>query len=202
MHLARVLFALTLICANAMCVAQPGGPAALALVGQRQCPDAQPTCETFDAVVFVHGIYGTATTFRNANGFDWPANFSQSVERTNVDVFLLNYETELLSWAKGKSPTFLDLSNSVLDAMALLRKRRYRSIGFIAHSLGGNVVSTYIHRVETKIGHPQRSQHAFVITLATPVLGSQIANIAGPLKRLLQMDDDLLRSLTVENLYL
>lgn len=86
--------------------------------------------------------------------------------------------------------------------MAPLRKREYRSIGFIAHSLGGNFVSTYLHMVKTRFGHPQRSQHAYVITLATPVLGAQIADLALPLKQLIFMSDPLLESLKKGNLYL
>lgn len=86
--------------------------------------------------------------------------------------------------------------------MKPLRTRGYRSIGFIAHSLGGNIVSTYIHMVKTSLGHPQRSQNAFVITLATPVLGAQIADEAADLKRLLHMNDELLSSLKKDNLYL
>jgi hypothetical protein len=87
--------------------------------------------------------------------------------------------------------------------MKPLRVRRYRSIGFVAHSLGGNVVSTYIHTVKSELGHPQRSQHAYVITLATPMFGSQMADLGIEIKHALGVrNDDLLRSLTDDNLYL
>ena len=178
-------------------------PAALVPVGQSICPPTSEDCQDFDAIVFVHGIYGGAETFKNsATGFDWPAKFPRDIDGRGVDIFRLNYESSLSSWAKEKNPQFVAVAKAVLEVMMPLRKRQYRSIGFIAHSLGGNIVSTYIHMVKTSIGHPQRSQHAFIINLATPVLGAQIADIAGTLKSLLGMDDDLLASLKKENLYL
>ena len=119
-----------------------------------------------------------------------------------MDVYRLDYQTALLKWANDKDPRFEEVARAVREAMKPLRIRQYRTIGFIAHSLGGNMVSTYIHLVKTKIGHPQRSQHAYVITLATPVLGSQVANVGSELRSVLRMNDDLLNSLTKDNLYL
>lgn len=189
------LFALTLQNSHAE-------EATLQPIGSSKCLETKEDCEGFDAIVFVHGIYGNDNTFRNDNGFDWPLSLSKHGSLNRVDIFSLNYESKLFTWAKENNPDFLSLSRSVMDAMAPLRKRKYRSIGFIAHSLGGNVVSTYIHMINTKLGHPQRVQNAFIITLATPVLGSQIADQATVLKTLLGMDDDLLKSLTNNNLYL
>jgi Putative serine esterase (DUF676) len=153
--------------------------------------------------VFVHGIYGDDSTFRNAEtGFDWPSSFPRAVKGRSVDVFRLNYQSALLSWSKQKNPEFDIVATEIFEAMAPLRKRNYRSVGFVAHSLGGNLVSTYIHDVKSGRGHPERAQNAYYITLATPVLGADIASLAAPLKQLLGMNDDLLNSLTKDNLYL
>jgi hypothetical protein len=181
--------------------------ACLLPVGAEQCLDSLATCQDFDAIVFVHGIYGGDDTFKNKDTrFDWPVQFPRCVRIANncrkVDVFRLDYRTALLSWASGTNPSFKDVAIAALQAMKPLRKRKYRSIGFIAHSLGGNVISTYIHMVKTEIGHPQRSQNAFVINLATPVLGSQIADLGTSLKKELGMKDPLLNSLEQNNLYL
>ena len=182
--------------------AQEAAPAQLEVVRQ-QCGAELVTCQDFDAVVFVHGIYGGTDTFKNPDtGFDWPKEFPNVVKDRRIDVFRLTYRTALLSWASGSNPDFEAVAQAVFKAMTPLRKRQYRSIGFVAHSLGGNVVSTYIHMVKTQLGDPQRSQHAFVITLATPVLGAQIADLAGELKTLLNMKDPLLNSLQQGNLYL
>jgi hypothetical protein len=172
-----------------------------------QCSDSSTNCRDLDAIVFVHGIYGSDNTFRNPlTGFDWPARFPTCIQVgpdcRKIDVFRLDYQTALLSWARGTNPSFESIATAMLDAMKPLRKRQYRSIGFIAHSLGGNVVSTYIHMTTSKFGHPQRSQNAFVITLATPVIGSQVADVASVLKDDLGMHDALLDSLKKDNLYL
>lgn len=160
-------------------------------------------CREFDAIVFVHGIYGSANTFTNpSTGYNWPANFPRYVHGRPVDVYFLEYRTQMLAWAKAANPEFNVVAASVETALKPLRQRQYRSIGFIAHSLGGNVVSTYIHMVKTSRGHPQRSQHAYTITLGTPVLGAQIADISSELKASLGMNDRLLKSLKANNLYL
>jgi len=179
--------------------------ATLSPVRAAQCPEAAVTCQDFDAIVFVHGIYGGDDTFRNGT-FDWPSNLPQCIQLdTNcrvIDIFKLKYRTAMLSWAKGNNPSLDVVASAVFDAMAPLRKRQYRSIGFIAHSLGGDVVSTYIVMLTERFSHPQRSQNGFVITLATPVLGSQIADIAHDLKESLFMSDPLLDALKKNNIYL
>lgn len=175
----------------------------LSPVRDLQCPARAKDCRDFDAVVFVHGIYGSSSTFTNATtGFDWPKNIPSQVSGRSVDVFHLSYETALATWATGNNPRFDALALEVLKSMKPLRQRQYRSIGFVAHSLGGNVVTTYIHLVKTRLGHARRSQHAYVITLATPVLGSSIADVALLLKATLGMSDPLLESLRANNLYL
>jgi triacylglycerol esterase/lipase EstA (alpha/beta hydrolase family) len=129
-------------------------------------------------VVFVHGIYGSTDTFVNATtGYNWPKQFPHFVRGRSVDVYLLKYDTEMFAWARGSNPDFLSLARAVDRELKPLRMKQYRSIGFIAHSLGGNVISTYVHKVTSSLGHPQRAQHAYVITLGTPVLGAQIADV-------------------------
>lgn len=59
-----------------------------------------------------------------------------------------------------------------------------------------------MHAIKAEYGHPQRSQHSFVITLGTPRNGSWVATLADQLKQYLGMGDDLLKSLTDNNLYL
>jgi Putative serine esterase (DUF676) len=175
--------------------------AQLDLVGASRCTNV--SCDRIDAIVFVHGIYGNKDTFVNSTThFDWPAKFPREVGSRELDVYQLNYDNAMAGWAHGQNPNFDDLAKDVLIALKPLRVRNYRTIGFVTHSLGGNVISTYIHSVKTKFGHPQRSQNAFVITLATPVLGSQWADVAHFLKSSLGMKDDFLESLRRDNLYL
>ncbi len=161
------------------------------------CNDTHESCKDFDAIVFVHGIYGDEETFKSKDtGFDWPAEIPATIDGRAVDVFVVDYYTELIDWsAKSKDTTFATVAEGMFTALKPLRQREYRSIGFVAHSLGGNFVSAYLLTVKAARSTSGLAQHAFAITLATPVMGSQIANMAGLLKTLLGMNDSLLSDL-------
>jgi len=196
----HLVFGLSFLCAPVLGVCQQ--TAILDPVRPVAC-SARPDCSGFDAIVFVHGIYGGDETFTNSETkFSWPKELPLSIRDRRLDVFTLRYQTELLAWAKGSNKSFEEVAKTIYAVMAPIRKRNYRSIGFVAHSLGGNLVSTYVHLVKTSRSHPGRSQHAYVITLATPVLGSQIAALGSPLKTALGMSDPLLDSLQQGNLFL
>lgn len=167
------------------------------------CKETAATCEDRDAIVFVHGIYGGEDTFFNKDtNFNWPEELPYSYRGQPVDVFFLKYQTELISWARGTNVKFKDLNATLYQVLKPLRMRQYRSIIFICHSLAGIVMASYIHYVKTKRGHPAASQNACLITLATPVLGAQVANIGSFLKSILGMSDQLLESLKKNNIFL
>ncbi|RYY73307.1 MAG: hypothetical protein EOO52_18035 [Gammaproteobacteria bacterium] len=196
-----MLIASTLLSLN--CAAMDQTKAEVIPVRKVNCAVDVSTCTDFDAIVFVHGIYGDRDTFINPDTkFNWPEQMPLKFGERSVDIFLLNYQTELIAWTKHANPEFTDLTDAVYAAMKPLRVRQYRSIGFIAHSLGGNVVSTYIHYNKTARNHPASSQHAYVVTLATPVLGAQIADIGEHLKSAFGMQDTVLASLQKNNLFL
>ncbi|WP_339547690.1 esterase/lipase family protein [Pseudomonas sp. RA_35y_Pfl2_P32] len=178
-------------------------PPELKRVSPNPCLDTVSMCESRDAIVFVHGIYGSTDTFKNSNtGFDWPKNIGSSIRGRPIDVFSLEYQNAMVAWAKDKNPSFDVVAREVKELLKPLRMKKYRSIGFITHSLGGNVISTYMVMLLTNPGHPQRSQVGYVINLATPTYGSQIADISSSLKDTLGMNDYLLESLKQDNLYL
>jgi hypothetical protein len=166
-------------------------------------------CDDYDALFFVHGIYGSAETFKNRD-FDWPDEIPALIEGRKIDVYRIDYQSELLTWAKMDIASLDDVVYSIFNALhgsprtgrGLLEQHRYRSIGFIAHSLGGNVVTSYIHTVKSELGHIERARHAYVVTLGTPAGGAQIANIGILLKNILQMRDPLLKSLERDNTFL
>ena len=198
----RLIYALVLI---ASLLSSFGSEAAIELKPSRDiaCTNERKECSEYDAIVFVHGIYGSASTFRNdSTRFNWAAEFPEDLNGRKVDTFQLTYDSELTAWARGRNPEFTQLSLKVMESLKALRGRQYRSIGFIAHSLGGNVVTTYLHLVKTRLGHARRAQHAYVVTLATPVLGSTMADLGSSFKQFLGMSDPLLDSLRSNNLYL
>lgn len=175
--------------------------ASLAPARPTTCPASASTCEQYDALVFVHGIYGDKSTFVNpSTNFNWPQQLPNRYRDRPVDVFVLSYQTELLAWLRQTNPKFDQVVLAAYEALKPLRMRQYRSIGFVAHSLGGNVVSAYISYVKSKRSHPGSSQHAYVITLATPVLGSQLADLGTVIKNALGFSaDPLLDSLRRDN---
>lgn len=81
--------------------------------------------------------------------------------------------------------------------------RPYRSINFIAHSLGGNVIAALIHEMKTRYGHERRARVGFVVTLGTPAFGSQIANVGKYVRWIMALPKDpLLESLQRDNTFL
>lgn len=161
-------------------------------------------CENRNIIVFVHGIYGDVSTFQN-NCFDFPSSLQKELAGRNVDtsIYRLIYTTQLLNWAKKNDLLFVDLANLVMETMKPVIESKPKSIGFVAHSLGGNVVNTYLVTTKLRYGHMVKARHAYLITLDTPFFGAQIADLAATIKSALLMpDDDLLRSLSLNNLYL
>ncbi|WP_160300609.1 putative lipase [Bradyrhizobium japonicum] len=167
-------------------------------------------CRSAHAVIFVHGIFGGDDTFRNGN-FDWRRNLPEQIDGSAVDVYSVKYHTQLFKWL-GKHISSLDevvyalyhgIESRVGGSRSFIEMRPYRSIGFIGHSLGGNVAIAYLHTVKTEQGHDERARHAYIITLGAPLTGAQIADVGSWLKERLHMQrDPLLESLQRDNTFL
>src|SRR5262245_8770783 len=204
-----VSLAIFLLCFFGLtCHAEEHLPAAQISAVRQSC---RADCRDFDAVIFVHGIYGDETTFKNG-AFDWPNEFAQELGGRKIDVFRINYKTAMFAWLRSNIATFDDVVQTLYDSMygsdergtgpSPLITNGYRSIGFIAHSLGGNLATAYLHTVKTWRGHNERPRYSFVITLGTPVNAAQIANLALVAKWILGMNDPLLSALTSDNTFL
>ena len=182
-------------------------PAADIISVRKTC--IHPACATHDAIVFVHGIYGDDGTFKNGE-FDWPRMLPQSKADRSIDIFRINYKTSMIAWLKRDVASMDEVVYSIFralypegNAVSELVPGRYRSVNFIAHSLGGNVVSAFLHTVKSELGHEERARYGFVITLGTPVNGSQIANFVVIAKNVLGIiHDPLLVSLKRDNTFL
>ena len=177
-------------------------------------PSTARNCREIDALLFVHGIYGDKETFRNGD-FDWPSELAKRFG-DKTDVYVVEYTTKLFAWVKKDIASFDEIAEAFFDQLhgtpnpggsgrmsdGLLDRRPYRSIGFIGHSLGGNVIAAYIHSVKSELGHVDRARNSFLVTLGTPANGSQMANVGLLLKAKLQMADTLLKSLEHDNTFL
>jgi hypothetical protein len=179
----------------------------------RDCYNKQP-CKGRDAIFFVHGVFGGADTFTNGS-YQWPQELAKDFP--DVDIFVITYHTQLLNWVKSDVATFDQIAEVLMSRMqgslsedgrfrdlfhGFVTEREYRSVGFIAHSLGGNVVAAYIHSVKSELGHVDRAQNAYLITLGTPADGAYIANVGSIINKFLHLEDPLLTSLKRDNLFL
>jgi hypothetical protein len=127
-----------------------------------------------------------------------------------VDIYRINYSTALRNWLRSDTATFDDVVYSIYFRMygnderaaVQLAPNRYRSVNFIAHSLGGIVVAGLIHTVKSERGHDDRSRFGFVVTLGTPVVGAPLANLGIFAHQLTPGNDRLLKALELDNTYL
>lgn len=175
------------------------------------CPvDVSVSCLDRDAIVFVHGIFGDQHTFKSGS-FDWPEHMPAEFERRPVDIYRIKYDTALSNWLRTDTASFDDVVYSIYYRMyhhdegrvpLQLQPNRYRSVNFIAHSLGGIVVASLIHTVKTERGHDDRSRFGFVITLGTPVVGATLANLGDSAHERTWGNDRLLKALELDNTYL
>lgn len=196
--LSAILVSVGLVCSSGVAGAED--KARVYPAGQINCRETSANCWDYDAIVFVHGIYGSKETFRNeSTAFDWPTSIRTDVAGRHIDVYQLEYSTALLKWARSEIDDFIQIQKDMFDALKPVRSRQYRSIGFIAHSLGGIMVQAYLAMVKTTRGSAGMAQHAYVITLATPYTGAQLASLGGLLKTALFMRDDLLDTLSKDN---
>jgi len=163
-------------------------------------------CKNAIALVFIHGIWSSGETFKNGDFF-WPANIPTEIGGLRVDVYQIEYRTKLFAWLRKDISTLDEVVYSVFSGMQQqVLNKKYKAIGFVAHSLGGNVITSYLHTVKTELGHEARSRHAFVITLGTPTDGSDYEALGRWIKTLflmeVQQQDRLLESLRRDNTFL
>ena len=174
--------------------------------------NSAPQCLQRHAVFFVHGIYGSTESFVSEE-INWPEVLkSNGINGQEVDVYIINYDSQMFSWFADEVTTldgvveklYEKMYGQTADELGLLERRPYKSYGFIAHSLGGNVTASFIHSVKSGRGHIERAKSAYIVTLGTPAQGSELANFAGLAKSVIpgMTTDPLLSSLEWDNTFL
>lgn len=134
-------------------------------------------------IVFIHGIGGDPrTTWRNGT-FYWPQELFNDKDFSHYDVLVFGYLSEC-----GPSFNIREIAISLETQLNKhLRKKKYKSMSFVAHSMGGLVTREFIlnrhHRMSRKV--PIRS----VVMLSTPNLGSNLVLLAKPFCDSKQLDD-------------
>jgi pimeloyl-ACP methyl ester carboxylesterase len=138
---------------------------------ESNCPNP---CDR-DLVIFVHGIFGARDTWVNAKSKAyWPMLIAEDPDLASFDVARIDYESYLIK----AGPSIEGVEKDLQDAIQTLNTSKYRTVQFIAHSLGGNLVRRYLLHVKASYGHKYLSRYRLVIMLGTPEGGSYLGAVA------------------------
>jgi tetratricopeptide (TPR) repeat protein len=138
-------------------------------------------------IVFIHGVGGdprdTWTNKDNDPNFFWPEELSKDPAFKNADVLSFGYKSEC-----GPTLIISEIAKSLeLTLNSLTEMENYKSLEFIAHSMGGLVTREFLlsrHKHLIKVV-PVTS----VITLSTPNLGSGLGKFASYFCKTIQLKD-------------
>lgn len=134
--------------------------------------ERQTACRTH-ALIFIHGIMGSKDTWKNQNSY-WPKLIAEDSTTNAFDIYRIDYETGILSGAR-----IYEIIRSLTEAMDHAEAmQQYKTIQFIAHSLGGIVVRNYLLGLKTYRGHWALDQFRQVILIGSPGEGSYLAKVA------------------------
>jgi pimeloyl-ACP methyl ester carboxylesterase len=118
-------------------------------------------------MVFVHGVFGDASTTWDGNHGSWPDLLTSDHTFDDADIFVYSY------------PTGLDAIFSIDELAEDMRRvfsansvSTYKKIIYVSHSMGGLVTRAYLLK-----NREVAKRTAFAFFFSTPTTGSQIANI-------------------------
>jgi pimeloyl-ACP methyl ester carboxylesterase len=127
------------------------------------------------AVIFVHGITGSKTTWGDPDSaLYFPKMIaSEPSLKDDVDVYQIDYDSK---YTQGPATVAIgDTIASLLDKLML--EKKYTNVMFVAHSLGGIITRQYLLHVANLYGHTALSRMRLVVTLGTPYTGSSLAKL-------------------------
>lgn len=128
------------------------------------------------AVIFIHGITGSKATWGDPDGeLYWPRMLSKEPGLSSeIDVYQIDYDSNNFS-----GPAAVTIETELEKQLdKLVEDKQYSKVAFVAHSLGGIFVRTYLMHVKLRYGHTALSRFRAVITLGTPNEGSSLATLA------------------------
>ncbi|MCZ6580314.1 MAG: alpha/beta fold hydrolase, partial [Nitrospirae bacterium] len=156
-------------------VSLPGRPGLVSAQETIVLPNSPPFIQKPNPnklVVFIHGINGDPVkTWTNEDlKFFWPRELAEDPDFTHADVLSFGYESEC-----GPSLNIREIATHLHTTLeAAVAKIPYRSLSFVAHSMGGLVVREFILTHLHKLKVPLDS----MVLLSTPNWGSSLANVA------------------------
>jgi pimeloyl-ACP methyl ester carboxylesterase len=144
-------------------------------------PGCHVPCERV-AVIFVHGITGSSTTWKNGE-IEWPKLLADDRElQAEIGVDLDVYRVDYYSYL-NEGPSVPRISKALsqeLDSQLFgepFQGKGYTKIVMICHSLGGILCREHLLHVKLRWGHAFLSLFRATITLGTPLRGSTLANL-------------------------
>lgn len=133
-------------------------------------------------IVFVHGVFGDACgTWKASNGEYWPNLVATDEVFAKTDVYVHNFSTPKLRATYDIGELAADLRLRLDDAGI---PGAYKNVIFVAHSMGGLVVRSYLLE-----GRPDARRFPVLLFYATPTTGSDIAKLADVVSRNPQLTD-------------
>ena len=145
------------------------------------------------AVIFVHGLGGHPRSTWMCSEDEaslWPVWVGQDAE---CPVWTLAYDAALSGWIDGAMP-LPDQGGTVLDLLSAEESLDGQPLVLIGHSLGGLVIKTaVVHAATTGTPRYERllDHLRAVIFIATPHLGSDLANLALAMRSLLRTNEQV-----------
>src|ERR1043166_960756 len=122
------------------------------------------------AVVFVHGVLSSGDVAWTAdNGVSWPELLAKTRQGRRTNIFVFSYKTDYFSGAYRLS----DVVDSLKEELKLAGILDFKTIIFVAHSMGGLVVRKLI--VERSNHFREKNTDIGMFLLASPSLGSRYA---------------------------
>jgi len=154
-------------------------PVTMQLVNPRQKPVCGFSCGDRRALIFVHGLWGSETTWKNERGVSWPEMISDDSFFDDFDVFVVSYPTSIRSNG-GNRVRLTEVGRGLYEQLNNNIIHNYKSVHLIGHSLGGNAILTSILflKFSDPNAHSVLNRYKNIILLGTPVEGSDMAVLA------------------------
>lgn len=138
--------------------------------------EPQSTCG-HHAVIFIHGIMGSKDTWQDGSSY-WPDLIASDPTAEVFDIYRVDYATGILT---GKPIS--EIRQSLINAMGKPpAMKQYKTIQFIAHSLGGIIARDYLLQLKLK-GHWALNQFRQLILIGSPADGSYLSKVASIISR-------------------